>query len=136
MRLETICAEYVDFIPATLKDGVLYISKKFRTASHRCCCGCGTRIVTPLRETDYRLTERQGLVSLHPSIGNWNYPCQSHYLIKSNRVIWAPSMTKEEIRLGRADDDVLREAYFARAAWPWWRRLASSIKHWLVGRVG
>ncbi len=125
MRVETIRPEYVDFIPTTLDDGVLYISKKFRTAGHLCCCGCGTKIVTPLREAEYRLTDQQGLVSLHPSIGNWNYPCQSHYLIKSNRVIWARQMSREEIRLGRARDDALKEAYFARAAWPKWRRVAN-----------
>ena len=68
--------EYVEFIPKTLEDGVLYISKKFRTASHRCCCGCGTKIVPPLRETEYKLIRRGDLISLHPSIGNWNHPCQ------------------------------------------------------------
>jgi hypothetical protein len=40
--------EHVEFIPKALEDGVLYISTKYRTASHRCCCGCGTKIVTPL----------------------------------------------------------------------------------------
>ena len=70
MKAQSMRPEYVEFIPPKLEDGVIYISKKFRTASHRCCCGCGTKIVTPLRETEYKLTERGGLVSLHPSIGN------------------------------------------------------------------
>jgi hypothetical protein len=34
MSVQSLRPEYVDFIPSTLEDGVLYISKKFRTASH------------------------------------------------------------------------------------------------------
>jgi hypothetical protein len=123
--------EYVEFMPKTLEEGVLYISKKFRTASHRCCCGCGTKIVTPLRETEYRLIERGQLVSLHPSIGNWNHPCQSHYWIRDNRIVWAGPMTKAQIHAVRRRDDQLTEAYFARVAWPWWRRTISRITQWL-----
>jgi len=122
--------EYVEFIPKELEDGVLYISKQFRTASHRCCCGCGTKIVTPLRETEYRLMERGRLVSLYPSIGNWNHRCRSHYLIRDNQVIWAEPLSQAAIRTGRTHDDALKEAYFARVAWPWWRRAGSRIRHW------
>jgi hypothetical protein len=136
VKAQSLRPEYVEFIPKGLEGGVLYISKKFRTASHRCCCGCGTKIVTPLRETEYRLIERGHLVSLHPSIGNWNHPCQSHYWIRDNQVVWAAAMSQAEIRLGRVHDDALKEAYFAKAAWPWWRRAGSRIKHWLSDLFG
>lgn len=119
MKARAIRPEYVEFMPTVLKDGVLYISHKYRTASHRCCCGCGTKIVTPLRETEYRLVERNGAVSLHPSIGNWNHTCQSHYWIRENRVEWAGPMSAAEIQHGRAQDDALKAAYFSRIAWPW-----------------
>lgn len=132
MKADRVRPEYVEFLPRTQEDGVLYISRKFSTASHRCCCGCGTKIVTPLRETEYSLTERGGLVSLRPSIGNWNHPCRSHYLIRDNRVIWAAAMSQAAIDLGRAHDDALKDAYFAKVAWPWWRRAWSWLKHWLV----
>jgi len=128
--------EYVEFIPKVLEDGVLYISKKFKTASHRCCCGCGTKIVTPLRETEYELIERGDRVSLYPSIGNWNHPCQSHYWIRDGRIVWAPAMSPAAIRRGRAHDDTLKDAYFAKVAWPWWRRAGSRLKHWLNSLVG
>jgi hypothetical protein len=131
VKAQSMRPEYVQFIPQELEDGVLYISKRFRTASHRCCCGCGTKIVTPLRETEYKVMERGGLVSLHPSIGNWNHPCQSHYFIRDNRVVWAGKMSPEEIRLGRVHDDASKDAYFAKIAWPWWRRAGSRIKLWL-----
>ena len=56
---------YVEFIPRELNEGVLYISKQFKTASHLCCCGCGTKIVTPLRPTEYSLTGSGDAVSLY-----------------------------------------------------------------------
>jgi hypothetical protein len=136
VRAQSVRPEFVEFIPKVLEEGVLYISKKFRTASHRCCCGCGTKIVTPLRETEYRLTQEADRVSLYPSIGNWNHPCQSHYWIKNNQVAWAAAMSHAEIQLGRAHDDALKQAYFAKVAWPWWRRTASWIKRWLSGLFG
>lgn len=125
MKAAFIRPMQVEFIPKLLEHGVLYISKRFRTASHLCCCGCGTKIVTPLRETEYQLLERGDRVTLHPSIGNWNHPCQSHYLIQDNRVVWAATMTRAEIRRGRAQDEAQQEAHFARTAWPWWRRALS-----------
>jgi len=131
VRVQMMHPRYVEFIPKELEEGVLYISKRFNTASHRCCCGCGTKIVTPLRETEYRLTEQGDRVSLDPSIGNWNHPCQSHYFIRDNSVVWAGRMTPAEIRLGRASDDAQKEAYFARAAGPWWRRLWGRVRRWI-----
>src|SRR5437867_3984515 len=117
-------------MPKALENGVLYISTKFGTASHLCCCGCGTKIVTPLRETEYKLTQRGNLVSLHPSIGNWNHPCQSHYWIRDNQIVWAPGMSPAEIRRGRAYDDALKETYFSKVASPWWHKAGSRIKRW------
>ena len=131
MKAHTIRPQYVEFIPKVLEDGVLYISRTYRTASHRCCCGCGTKIVTPLRATEYRLIERDGAVSLHPSIGNWNHPCQSHYWLRENRVVWAGPMSRVDIQRGRIQDDALKVDYFANTAWPWWRRAWSRLKHWL-----
>jgi hypothetical protein len=34
------------------------------------------------------LIEKDGLVSLHPSIGNYQIPCKTHYIIRDNEVIW------------------------------------------------
>ena len=130
MKVQSIRPEYVEFIPKTLEDGVLYVSKKFKTASHRCCCGCATKIVTPLRPTEFTLTERGDAVSLYPSVGNWNHPCQSHYWIRDSRVVWAAIMSKEQIRMGRAYDDALKQDYFAKVAWPWWRQAVNRVRQW------
>jgi hypothetical protein len=122
VRIDSIRPAYVAFIPPVLEDGVLYISRRFGTASHRCCCGCGTKIVTPLRPTEYELIERGDRVSLEPSIGNWNHPCRSHYWIRDGRVVWSWPMSAAEIAAGRAHDDALKRDYFRKLSAPWWRR--------------
>ena len=43
-------------------------------------------------------------ISLDPSIGNWNFRCQSHYWIRRNRAIWAPRWSRKEIDAARAHD--------------------------------
>jgi hypothetical protein len=125
----SIRPEYVVSFPKPLEEGVFYISKKYKTAAHACCCGCGTKIVTPLRPTEYRLEEHGNLVSLSPSIGNWNHPCQSHYWIRDNAVVWADGMSKADIRRGRQADDAQKNAYLGETAWPWWHRAWAWLKH-------
>ena len=73
MRVEKVRHEFVEFIPSTLNDGVLYISIPYATAVHKCCCGCGEKVVTPLTPTDWSLTFDGLTASLSPSIGNWGF---------------------------------------------------------------
>lgn len=113
MKRETITPSFVEFIPRVLEEGTLYISQKYGTAAHKCCCGCGVKIVTPLTPTDWSITVSHGTVTLCPSIGNWNHPCQSHYFIRQNCVVWDGKMSKEEIDRGRAMDFKKKEAYFS-----------------------
>lgn len=68
---------------------MLHISLRYATAVHLCACGCRRKVVTPLKPAGWRLIF-DGAVSLDPSIGNWQYPCRSHYYIRSNRVEWLP----------------------------------------------
>lgn len=75
---------YVELIPGELKPGKLYISKKYNIAIHLCLCGCGEQVVTPLGDTGWSLSEKGDKVSLSPSIGNYNFPCKSHYIITNN----------------------------------------------------
>ncbi|MBW8363366.1 MAG: hypothetical protein K0M39_02285 [Rhizobium sp.] len=96
--------KFVEFIPDNLEEGVLYISERFRTCSHKCCCGCGEEVVTPLSPAEWRLTSEGELVSLWPSVGNWDYACRSHYFIERNKVRWARAMTTKQIdRVQRRD---------------------------------
>lgn len=105
--------EFVEFIPEELEQGVIYISIRFATASHLCVCGCGNKVVTPIRPTDWKLIFDGKTVSLDPSIGNWSFPCQSHYFIRNNQVKWALQWSKEKIEQGRAHDAHAKQRYFA-----------------------
>ena len=103
---------FVEAIPSVLRAGHLYISKRYRTAVHLCCCGCGLEVVTPLNPAKWRLTERGDTVSLYPSIGNWSFPCQSHYVITRNRVIESGSWSTERIEAERSRDRAAKLDYY------------------------
>jgi hypothetical protein len=98
MKQTTIVPQFVELMPGQIQDGVLYVSEKYGTAIHKCCCGCGHKVVTPLSPVKWQLRRSGVTVTLQPSIGNWNFPCQSHYWIRRNRVDWADSMTEQQIR--------------------------------------
>ncbi|MEX0600914.1 MAG: DUF6527 family protein [Rhodothermales bacterium] len=113
MTKRTLVAHaFVDFIPDEFADGVIYVSIQFATAAHKCCCGCGSEVVTPLSPTDWSLTFNGETISLSPSIGNWSFPCQSHYWIRENKVVWAAGWTREEIERGRAQDRTAKDSFF------------------------
>lgn len=107
-RIDRIRPEFVEFMPETIEDGILYISEKYKIALHNCCCGCGEEVSTPLSATEYRLTKHGDAVSLHPSIGNHDFACRSHYWIDRDSVHWSYAMTREQIEAGRAYDRRLK----------------------------
>jgi hypothetical protein len=97
MKRSDITFKFVEFVPKELEEGTLYISTEYATAVHRCCCGCGSKITTPLDPDEWRLIFDGKTVSLEPSIGNWSFPCQSHYWIRRNKVVWSGALTKEQV---------------------------------------
>jgi len=105
--------EFVEFIPDNLKERTIYISLKYCTAVHRCCCGCGREVVTPLSPTAWELIFDGETVSLYPSIGSWNLPCQSHYFITKSKVVWARKWTKNQIERGRKREARTKDNYYA-----------------------
>ena len=114
MKPEVVLAyEFVEFIPEELKERTLYVSITYCTAVHKCCCGCGWEVVTPLSPTGWQLIFDGKTVSLYPSIGSWSLPCQSHYFITNNKVVWAQKWTKKQIQRGRAQEAEARERYNA-----------------------
>lgn len=90
--------KFVEHMPDIINEGTLYISIKFGTAIHKCCCGCGQEVVTPITPSDWSLTFDGETVSLTPSIGNWNFKCRSHYFIKKNQILWCGSRHEELVR--------------------------------------
>lgn len=107
--------KFVEYIPDEIKPGTIYVSMSFATAVHKCCCGCGKEVVTPLSPTDWRLTYDGESISLYPSIGNWSFDCQSHYWIERSQVIWSAQWTDEEIRDGRVRDFFEKGRYYDSA---------------------
>lgn len=105
-RLTYINPILVTFIPArdSMNEGEIYISHEYMTASHICCCGCGEEVVTPLNAAKWRAKLLNGKISLYPSIGNWEYQCRSHYIIKENKIIWMSTYSAEEIREVQLND--------------------------------
>jgi hypothetical protein len=104
--------EFVEHIPATIKERTIYISIPFATAVHKCACGCGSEVVTPITPTDWQLTFDGQTISLHPSIGSWNLPCRSHYFIRRNNVQWARQWTRDEIAAGRAQEQQTKQEQY------------------------
>jgi hypothetical protein len=116
VRLKAIRPEFVEFIPEDLEEGVLYISVPYATASHKCACRCGSLVVTPIRPASWALTWDGESVSLYPSIGNWSFPCQSHYWVDHSRIVWARKWSQEEIEHGRRRDEQARERFYRRSS--------------------
>lgn len=96
--------EFVEFMPDQLENGVLYISISYNTATHLCACDCGREVITPFTPVDWSMTYNGRTVSLKPSIGNWNFPCKSHYFITDGEVRWAKTYTEEEMQTVREHD--------------------------------
>jgi hypothetical protein len=100
-RLQTLTHKFVEFVPEELEQGVLYISIQYTTASHKCCCGCGFEVVTPISPEGWKLIFNGKTVSLEPSIGNWGFACRSHYWITQNRISWAEDWSDRRVEASR-----------------------------------
>ena len=86
--------EFVKHISGELEQGVLYVSEEFELAIHLCACGwCKQKTVTPFKDfpNDRGWTytrDAEDRVTLHPSIGNFQMPCKSHYWVQGNKIVW------------------------------------------------
>jgi len=88
-KTKTFTPIYVEYLPYTcdMKEGELYISKEYETASHLCACGCGSLSITPFGRDGWTLAIDGDFVSLHPSILNTNCPNRGHYYLTRNFAI-------------------------------------------------
>ena len=152
MTQDEITPRFVEFIPRDVEFGILYVSERFKTATHLCACGCGTKVVTPLSPAEWQLHREGQTVTLNPSIGNWNDACQSHYLICRNRVVWAGKMSVRQIaavqkrdRMDKAahvalmnsrrlTEEVPRPVEVQNGATNWISRLATLLRRWVRGK--
>ena len=102
-------------MPKELKPEVLYVSEEFNSSAHLCPCGCGFKIRTPLGPTGWTFKETASGPTLSPSVGNWQLPCKSHYLIYRGNIIWCSTWSPEQIALGRRHEEKNRQAYYNAA---------------------
>jgi hypothetical protein len=81
---------YVELMPEweDMKERVIYVSKNHGIACHKCLCGCGERVAMPLNlrgdTGGWDFIEKNDKISFTPSIGNYSFPCKSHYIITNN----------------------------------------------------
>ena len=99
-------------MPKKLEEGILYVSVEYSTCAHLCACGCKEKVRTPLGETNWSVYESDNGPTLFPSIGNWQFPCKSHYWIRDGRIIWAEQWTEEQISSAMENEEYKREKYF------------------------
>lgn len=112
MRFKALEHRFVQHAPEILDPGVLYVSMEFATAMHLCCCGCSREVVTPFSPTDWKLVFDGEAVSLNPSVGNWNFPCRSHYIIRQNRVLEAGSWSHDMVRAEQQRDTAAKASRY------------------------
>lgn len=123
MKATALAPAFTKSIPVALEPGTLHISMEYQTAVHLCACGCGVKVVTPLGPNDWILTF-DGTVSLHPSVGNGQQACRSHYYIRNDRVDWLPKISRAATNAALASDRAAHapalDASPPRGSW--WRR--------------
>ncbi len=122
--------QHVTYVPRDLAPGVLYVSLEYAVAAHLCACGCGAKVVTPLGPAEWTFSESAGRPTLRPSIGNWQLPCRSHYVISDGRIHWAKAWSNAQVIAGRnAEEERRRDYYksrersFWQQVWDWLRKL-------------
>jgi hypothetical protein len=113
MKLHSIDPEFVEFVPATLSHGKLYISMVYSTTVHLCACGCGNKVVLPLSPAEWQLYFDGDTVQIAPSVGNGEFPCRSHYWISFNEIRWSDELTPKQIAASRCRDAGALSAYFS-----------------------
>lgn len=129
-KLKRLELHRVDEMPAILELGRLYVSDAFSTAAHLCACGCGSKVRTPLGPAEWALRETEGGVSLWPSVGNWQKPCRSHYVIENGNVIWCAPWSDTAVLAGRESEIKRRLNYYEklhRDRAPWFLRWLSRL---------
>lgn len=123
----------VDFMPKVLEPSIIYVSEKYGTAAHLCACGCGEKIRTPLGPAEWAVTVGLNGPSVWPSVGSWQRPCRSHYVIRDGEVRWARQWSDAEVSAGQSHERAYREAHFAKRTQAHW---ISKIWNWVKSRAG
>ncbi|MCL6266584.1 DUF6527 family protein [Flagellimonas myxillae] len=104
--------QFVGFIPDDIQEGVIYISLEYKSVIHKCACGCGREVNTPLHPTGWKLLYDGETISLKPSVGNWSFDCKSHYWITKSEIKWSSEWSDEVIHEARKNEESERREYY------------------------
>jgi hypothetical protein len=133
MRIDHLDPVFVEFIPESLEPEKLYISMQYAVTAHMCPSGCGNKIFLPLSPAQWNMQFDGVGVSISPSVGNWEYPCRSHYFITNNEIQWAGDLDQASADAGRISDQNAIDQQLANAAASH-RTLLSKTIEWLKSR--
>ena len=89
MALKEFELQVINRVPNELVEGILYVCFDCNVVVHLCACGCGEKVVLPIDPDFWSITYNGEAVSMMPSIGNFQFPCKSHYWIRENKIVWA-----------------------------------------------
>lgn len=101
-------------MPDIVEENILYISVEYCTAIHKCVCGCGNKVVTPISPLGWKLIFDGKSVTLDPSIGSWNLKCKSHYYIRKSNIIWCDVWDDSKVKLNGIKKQKQIEKYFEK----------------------
>ena len=130
--------QLVDRIPKQMEEGVVYHTEEFELAGLLCACGCGHRI-TLIVPDSHRVWDEDGYATIQPSVGVFDAPCKSHYVIRAGNVQWLPAFSgAQATRIMKAK--IVRHASQDQKPASWLRRtatvLSSFVKKLLAGLLG
>lgn len=115
--IDQILPEFVEEIPAEINDGYLYLCLQYNAVIHKCACGCGEIISTPLDKKHGWVMQYDGeTVTLSPSVGNGSYKCRSHYFIRGNNIVWLEKIGKPVITKQKRKYNCLEKIF--NKIWP------------------
>lgn len=112
--------------PATLCEGVVYHNEEFELAALLCACGCGHRIDLMVPDS-HQVLDHDGLATVRPSIGVFDAPCLSHFIIRAGEVeMLAPfSQSQASVVMGH---QISRHLEVKNVRAPWWVRAFSKLR--------
>jgi len=73
---------------------VFWYDEEHGVSIHRCMCGCGNQTVMPFIKKGltinsnkvWKLSFVNGKIDFEGSVGNYSFPCKSHYMIQKGQV--------------------------------------------------
>lgn len=132
----TQCLELVscDCLPELPEPGKFYYSEEFRTSLHLCACGCGNRVVLPIKPAGWTMRKGRNGISIFPSVGNREFDCRSHYFILDGRVDWLLALSAAAVEESRANDQRHMKQVYKTSAWDFVRKLLRRVIDLFKGR--